>query len=393
LRFAINSESANCKERPRARVKVEIARVGVPILIICLALSGAPRCQESSTFVMNHNRAAKQTLPLLERKQAYEQALRTCPNDPKLYAEIGSFLIASREFSSALKWVDKGLTVAPTDPELMLQSGAALLSLGRAEESLVVLRNVPPTGKSQFYRGMAYRALSDHVAARDALSKAWQLGYQDPYVLYSLIEEDHALGDKLAGMQHFQLFLQRFPSSAWMHLLLGDAYSVKGHDDDARREYRQAAKINPDLLEAHYRLGYLAFKAGDDKQAVTEFSKELGLDPNFADAHLFLGETLLRLGRTQAALKHLQKAVELNGSSDLAYHRLAAVLTQTHQLSEAAETLRRGEKKFPNDPMFPAQMATLLRRLGRAEEASQAAERARELYARKLRQQSPKEMQ
>jgi tetratricopeptide (TPR) repeat protein len=367
--------------------------VGVPILIICLALSAAPRCQESSTFVINHNRAAEQTLPLLERKQAYEQLLRTCPNDPKLYVEIDSFLIANHEFSSALKWVDKGLTVAPTDPDLMLQRGAALLSLGRAEEALAMLQRVPPTGKSQFYRGMAYGHLRNHAAARKALADAWRLGYEDPYLLYSLVEEDHALGDKATGMHDFQLLLQRFPNSAWIHLLLGEAYSVKGHDNDARREYRLAANVNPDLQEAHYRLGYLAFNAGDNQQAVTEFGKELDLNPTFADAHLFLGETLLRLGRTQEALKHLRKAVELNGSSDLAYHRLAAVLTQTHRLSDAAETLRQGEKKFPTDPMFPAQMATLLRRLGRTEEASQAAERARELYARKLRQQSPKEMQ
>jgi tetratricopeptide (TPR) repeat protein len=316
-----------------------------------------------------------------------------CPSDPKLYAEIGSFLIANRQFSSALKWVDEGLKVAPADPDLMLQSGAALLSLGRAEEALAVLQKVSPTGKSEFYKAMAYEHLRNHVAARDALSSAWQLGYDDPYVLYSLIKEDHELGDKLAGMQQFQLLLQRFPNSAWMHLLWGEAYSVKGHDDDARREYRQAAKIDPNLLEAHYRLGYLAFKVGDDKQAATEFGKELDLNPNFADAHLFLGETLLRLGRTQEALKHLQKAVDLDRSSNLAYHRLAAVLTQTHQLSEAAATLRRGEKRFPDDPMFPAQLAAVLRRLDRTGEASQAAQRARELFARQHKQQSIKEIQ
>ncbi|MGH9693327.1 MAG: hypothetical protein ACRD5Z_04230, partial [Bryobacteraceae bacterium] len=81
--------------------------MGVPILIIFLALPAARPCHESAAFVTNHDRATKPTLPLLERTQAYEKLLRTCPDDPKLYVEAGSFLIANRKFSAALRWVEK----------------------------------------------------------------------------------------------------------------------------------------------------------------------------------------------------------------------------------------------------------------------------------------------
>jgi tetratricopeptide (TPR) repeat protein len=281
--------------------------------------------------------------------------------------------------------LDRGLKLAPNDPTLILQNGAVLLSLGQAEKSLTELQRTPATGKSRFYMGMAYRHLKNHAAARKAFADAWQLGYHDPYVLYSLVEEDRAIGDKPSGMQHFQLFLQTFPDSAWMHLLLGDAYFDQKADEDARREYQQAVNINPDLLDAHYRLGYLEFQAGENKEAATQFEKEVELNPTFADAHLFLGETLLRLGQKEGALTHFRETLVLDPHSEMVYHRFAAVLTEMNRLDEAARTLSQGEKTFPNDPTFPAELARVLTRLNRMDEAHQEAEHARILSAERLK--------
>ena len=186
--------------------------------------------------------------------------------------------------------------MAPGDPTLILQKGAALLSMGHARKVAGGIAEIPATDKSRFYMGMAYRHLGNHPAAQKALMDAWRLGYHDPYLLYSLIQEDRSVGDKATGMQHFQLFTQTFPDMAWMHLLLGDAYFDQKAEEDARREYLEAVRIKPDLMDAHYRLGYMDFQRGRNVQAEKEFQTEVALNPDFADAHLFLGETLLRLG-------------------------------------------------------------------------------------------------
>lgn len=362
-------------------------RVSLPVISLALALSAAPPCQVSPAFTDSYMRATKEGLAPSDRERAYQQALQACPADANLYGQFVAFLIANREFSSAKEWLDKGLKFAPDDPTLIMQNGAVLLSLGQAEKSVTELQRIPPTDKSKFYMGMAYRHLRNHAAARQAFSDAWQLGYHDPYLLYSLIEEDRALGDKPSGMQHFQLFLQTFPDSAWMHLLLGDAYFDQKADEDARREYQQAVKLNPNLIDAHYRLGYLEFQAGDNLGAAQQFQKEVELNPGFADAHLFLGETLLRLGQKQDALAHFRKTLALDPNSEMVYHRFAAVLTEMDRLDEAAGTLSQGEKIFPADPTFPAELARLLTRLNRMDEAHEEAERARVLSAARLKKQ------
>lgn len=359
--------------------------MSLPILSLILAWLAASPCQDSKTFTESHARAAEQSLSVSERERAYGQAVNACPGEPSLYGEFAAFLIANREFSTAITWLEKGLRIAPGDPTLILQMGAALLSMGQAEKSLAELQKISATDKSRFYMGMAYRHLGNHLAAQKALMDAWRLGYHDPYLLYSLIEEDRSVGDKATGMQHFQLFTQTFPDSAWMHLLLGDAYFDQKAEDDARREYQEAVRIKPDLMDAHYRLGYMDFQRGRNIQAEKEFQTEVELNPDFADAHLFLGETLLRLGQQKEALTHFRRTLELDPSSEMAYHRFAAVLTGMNQLDEAAETLRQGEKHFPRDSTFPAELARVLTKLNRLDEAHREAERARVLATERLK--------
>ena len=321
----------------------------------------------------------------LTNEHAFREALQDCPNDLQLYESFAAFLIARGDFQGAKTISEKGLKRAPDDPKLRLTHGAAILSLGQPDKALAELSAIPVSAQSTFYVGLAHRQLGNHAAAQKALTQAWELGYHDPYLLYSLIEEDRNAGDKPTGMQHFKLFLDTFPDSAWMHLLLGDAYFDQKRNDEARREYEQAVQSKPDMMDAHYRLGYLDFLAGNNVRAAKEFQTEIDINPNFADAHLFLGETLLRLGQKQNALMQFQRTLALDPNTEMAYHRYAAVLSDANRLPEAVATLRQGEKKFPDDSTFPAELARLLARLHLPEEAHQEAERARELAAERLK--------
>jgi tetratricopeptide (TPR) repeat protein len=344
--------------------------VYLPIAQLVVALSGLSQCPVSYELTNEH---------------AFQQARQECPHDPGIYGQFASFLVAKGDFHAAKAVSEDGLKYAPGDPKLILAHGAAMLSLGQPDKALLELGELPLSAQSEFYIGLANRQLGNHSAAQKALAHAWELGYRDAYLLYAIIEEDRNAGDKPTGMRHFKLFLETFPDSAWMHLLLGDAYFDQKRNDEARREYEQAVQSKPDMMDAHYRLGYLDFLASNNVQAAKEFQTEIDINPNFADAHLFLGETLLRLGQKQNALLQFQKTLSLDPNTEMAYHRYAAVLSDANRLAEAVATLREGEKKFPDDSTFPAELARLLARLNRPEEAHQEAERARVLAAERLK--------
>lgn len=244
---------------------------------------------------------------------------------------------------------------------------------------LLLLQTPPAAAEARFQAGLSYRVARDHTAAQRSFSEAWDMGYHDPYVLYSLIEEDQALGDKTTGLRHFQLFLNEFPESPWLHVLYGNAHFQKDRDEEARTEYEEALRGNAKLPGVNFRLGYIAFRKGEAARAEPYFRRELELNDKYSDASLFLGETLRQLGREEESLPYYRRAIALDARSELAYRALVAALTGKGDLTGAAEVLALAEKEFPADPSFPAQLARVLTRLHREEEALHAQARFKTL--------------
>lgn len=327
--------------------------------------------------------ASRSSIGMSERSQAYEQLLQNCPNEPNLYIEYASLLIAGHAYSPALGWIAKGLAISPGNDDLRLKQAIVLHALGDPEGSLAILVQLPGSAESRFYSGLDYRALNKHEAAQKSLSAAWDMGFQTPYTLYALIQEEHALGDKSAGMNHFQLFIDRFPESPWLHVLLGNAYMQKDKNKEAREEYLEALRRDPALPSVNFLVGYLSYQGEQYGIAADYFRKEIGVNPAYADASLFLGESLRQLGRVEDAIAPLRQALVLDPRSALAYKTLGAVLTETGRLEDAAGILEKGEKSFPSDAMFPAQLSRIFARLDRKDDARREAERYRSLMGLK----------
>ncbi|MGH9446667.1 MAG: tetratricopeptide repeat protein, partial [Terriglobia bacterium] len=276
-----------------------------------------------------------------------------------------------QDYRAALHRIHQGLAVAPRNSGLTLDLGVALLSTGQPEAALQTLQTLPGAAKGEFYLGMAYRALREHEAARQAFSKSFAMGNSDPYVLYELIEQDRALHDEKQGLRDFQTFYERFPHSAWLHLLLGNAHISRDDSTDAEVEYRQAARLDPSLPLVHFDLGRLAFNRGGYFEAFRDFQTEIAVDPAFGEAYLYAGTSLRRLGKNQEAIPYLEQAVGRDPNDALAYRELAVAQVQARQWQAARRTLQEGERRFPKEPAFPAQLARVLSESGNVREADE----------------------
>jgi len=164
-------------------------------------------------------------------------------------------------------------------------------------------------------------------------------------------------------------------------VLYANAYAQKEKDGDARKEYEAALQINPDLPAVNFRLGYLLYKDGEYASAAEYFRKEVKLNPSYADANMFLGQALHNLGQEDEAIGYLRKSIALDGRWASAYRALVAALGSKLDLEAAVEVLRTAERQFPEDASFPAQLASLLTRLNRSDEALREQERFRALQS------------
>lgn len=363
---------------------MNVGRIGLLAAALIAPLSA---CQLSGAAQERYRQAVSPNVSFPERRAAFEESIHACPDESRLYVEYASLLIAHLDFRTALLWIDRGLDIAPGDSILNLRKGEALVALGHGKDALTSLAKGSATGESQFFRGLAYQLLEDHREAQECFLDSWKRGHEDPYVLYSLMREDKALGDKKAGIDHFKIMIARFPDSVWTHILLGDAHFKMDQLEEARKEYLTAVKLKPDLFEPNFRLAYMAFEAGEYSSAEQYYRRALAAKPRHTEANIYLGEALRRERKFSAAVAQLQHAIEVDPDVALAYDSLAKALSDAGRLREAADVLQTAEKKFPASSSFPAMRSRILTRLGKKEEAAQDAQRAVQIFAEENRRQ------
>jgi tetratricopeptide (TPR) repeat protein len=345
-----------------------LACIALLVLLIPLAFAQSS-CTEEARIQKLIQKGGDTHSSYDERKRGFEEALRLCRPDTEAYRGLSALSRQHQDLAGALRWIQRGMKAVPNDPDLTGDFAAALLSVGRPQEAVRALTGVQSTARIEFYRGLAYRALRDDRAAQQSFSRAFDMGYEDRYVLYALIEQDRVLGDREAGLRHFTVFSERFPDSPWLHLLLGNAYRSRHDIANAETEYRQAEQRDPNLPVLNYALGRLAFDRADYPTAGENFRKEIELNPGFGEAYLYLGMALRRQGKTADSVPWFAKAAERDPNFAPPYTELASAQIELGKFEDALHTLRTAKQHFPHDPVFPAQLSHLLDGMGRRQEA------------------------
>ena len=92
-----------------------------------------------------------------------------------------------------------------------------------------------------------------------------------------------------------------------------------------------------------------------------------------------LGRALLDAGNYDAALPDLRRAIELDASNSEAWYNLGKAYGLDAQSAQAEVALRKAAELNPKDPSPHYQLARILERLGRTDEAKSERQRFAEL--------------
>jgi len=182
------------------------------------------------------------------------------------------------------------------------------------------------------------------------------------------------LGTHLESRQYanaetlYRTTLTKNPSSWLMHNLLG-VRLVDTSIGEAIAHFREAARLNPDLLEAHNNLCLAIQHLGNPDEAIAECSTAIRLNPKTPTAHNGLGLALLSKGRANEARVEFEAAVRLNADYAEAHTNLANVLASTGHESEAIEHYRQALAIAPQSVDARKNLGVALDRLGKPDEA------------------------
>lgn len=213
----------------------------------------------------------------------FETAAHTDPTEDNLF-DWGSEMLLHRTYEPAIAIFQQAVIRYPKSPRLFIGLGLALYSRGKYDEAVQALNTAadlnPSDPRCYLFLSKAYDSSpnkADQVIQR--FQRYAELKPDNAWAQYyyamSLWKGNRA-GDTTVDIASVLSLLQKsialdntIPEA---HVQLGDLYSGQHQYEKAIPEYVRALELNPNLSDAHYRLGTDYVHVGQKEQAAKEFA-------------------------------------------------------------------------------------------------------------------------
>ena len=165
--------------------------------------------------------------------------------------------------------------------------------------------------------------------------------------------------------------VQSESSNAELNNMLGANLERQGDGSEALTYYREALRMDPNYVMAHYNIGRILKRQGKTEAAAEQFRQALGLTPNYFEAHCQLASLLESQAELSQATAHFREAVRIQPTHFQARRELGRILARQKQWEEAEKHLREATVLDPSHAVTYHDLGIVLGRLGDMEGAIQ----------------------
>lgn len=316
----------------------------------------------------------------------------------------GHALYASLELGDTV-WAPGEKTWAPAAAEQSERLEAAVTHLERAEQwgllrSQSVQRDLVPlylaTGRladaeqsmrrllalapdeAEYHRGMGnvLRKAGRLDEAIPSFRRALELEPTLAAARYDLAGTLRSLGRPDEAVAVYRDAIEISGDDVTTRLALGQMLGEAGRFAEARDEFEHAIDLKPDDARTHTLLGSTLLQLGEIDTGLQHLRAAVDAAPDSADAHYNLAMTLLGMRRTTEAIGHLERAAALKPDMMLAHYNLGVATFMDGRPADAEPHIREALRLAPDDPDACGFLSVILRELGDAPGADEAASRA-----------------
>jgi serine/threonine-protein kinase len=227
----------------------------------------------------------------------YEKGLKIAPEDPNLLRALSQAEITLGHWEKSLDYLRQAQRLDPRNLSSVRSYGDALLRLRRTREAKEVLERSlamqPQNVSSVEYLAMAFLSDGDLAGARGVIAAAKK--DIEPTALVAYLAQYNDLAWVLDEAER-DLVLRLTPSSfdndraSWalymtqVHALRGDQANVRKYADEARQGYEEQIREAPNDDQRHVLRGVALAYLGRKEEAIAEVQRGIALDPISKDA-------------------------------------------------------------------------------------------------------------
>jgi len=186
----------------------------------------------------------------------------------------------------------------------------------------------------------------------------------------------HSLGRDEEAVALFREAIEVSSGDTSWRLALGQLLGELGRPGEARAEFEAALAVAPGDAQAHSLLGMTLMHLGEVDAGLGHLQNAVAAAPASADAHYNLAMALLGLQRIAEAIEHLLRATELRPDMHLAHYNLGVATFMDGRPGDAEPHIREALRLAPEDSDVHGFLSVVLRELGDARGADEAAARA-----------------
>jgi tetratricopeptide (TPR) repeat protein len=216
----------------------------------------------------------------------FQRAVELDPNYPPARTNLGQMLVDRGRATEALEHCEAAVRLQPDTAALRHNLGNALRALDRLVEAraayLEALRLDPDLALAHAHLGLALRKEGEFNQALPWLKQAVELEPQNPALWEHLAELHEEREDSESAVDCWRRVIEFGEERAGPRLALGWALQDVGRSNEAREQYLQAARLEPDSARVELNLGGLHEELGELVEAEKSFRKALELQPAFA---------------------------------------------------------------------------------------------------------------
>jgi len=240
--------------------------------------------RSAESFVTDADQLAKEG-KFIQSIDAYQQAIRSSPQDPTLYIAIARVLV---------------LAGKPVDAQANAEN-ALLLDPGNALAIAV--------------RAWAANAQGNNSDALRWIEEALQIDPNNGLVhaYYTEILVDSGSFDNITkAIEESKVALALAPDTMEAHRARGILLEVTDNYEEAIREFEQALSYNDNIADLHLRIGLNYRAVSASSQAIDAFTRADVLNPADPYPDLYISRTYAGTGELPKALQYAETAVQNN---------------------------------------------------------------------------------
>ena len=316
----------------------------------------------------------------------FKKAVDLSPKSTNALLSLGNFYQTRGRYPEAEQAFRRAIDTAADDPNPRL----SLADLYRRENKPGQAEEFLRQSKKDFpNNSVGYRMLGDFYLANNQLDKATaeyaalyqehakdmvvKKNYIQLLILKDRLDDARKLNDEVVkakpddpdaqvfkgdieirsgkasdAVNTLQAVLKNDPDNALAHYQQGLAFDQLGKTNQAEKEWRDAVRLRPEIVEAHRALAGVAIHRNDPAGLAQEADQIIALQPGAPDGYLLRAVAEIDRKQYSTADDYIHRSLEKEPNNPAAYVQLGNLRMAQNQYAEAQKAYQQGLDQDPN---------------------------------------------